>query len=118
MVPTVIDDDRHAARAVHRRTLGGYVALPNYRNYWRSAGYTEEMDAIEAAVGQGDREGVAAAMSDRWLDDVTLSGSAGQVRDGVERWWDAGVTPILVPSSTRGGQMQAFDDLFSAFESR
>src|SRR5690606_28676737 len=35
MVPTVIDADRAAARAIHRRTLGGYVVLPNYRNYWK-----------------------------------------------------------------------------------
>ena len=115
MVPTVIDDDRSAARAIHRRTLGGYVVLPNYRNYWRLAGYAEEMAAIEAALAKGDRDAVAAAMSDQWLDDVTLSGSAGQVRDGVEEWWETGVTPILVPSSTRGGQMQAFEDLFSVW---
>jgi alkanesulfonate monooxygenase SsuD/methylene tetrahydromethanopterin reductase-like flavin-dependent oxidoreductase (luciferase family) len=35
MIPTVIDDDIEAARAVNRRTLTGYVSLPNYRNYWR-----------------------------------------------------------------------------------
>ncbi|MFM8793978.1 MAG: LLM class flavin-dependent oxidoreductase, partial [Acidimicrobiales bacterium] len=32
MIPTVIDDDRDAARAVNRKTLTGYVSLPNYRN--------------------------------------------------------------------------------------
>ena len=35
MVPTVIDDDRAAADAVNRRTMTGYVTLPNYRNYWK-----------------------------------------------------------------------------------
>src|SRR3954451_9067081 len=49
MVPTVIDTDRAAAEAIHRRTLTGYVALPNYRNYWKQAGYLEEMEAIEKA---------------------------------------------------------------------
>ena len=50
MIPTVIDDDRDAARAVNRKTLTGYVSLPNYRNYWRAAGYVDEMNAIENAI--------------------------------------------------------------------
>ena len=55
-------------------------------------------------------------MSDRWLSDVTLYGSAAEVRDGVEAWFDAGVdTPILVPSATSGGQLRAIDQLFAAF---
>jgi hypothetical protein len=38
------------------------------------------------------------------------------VRDGVEAWRDAGVkTVIVVPSSTRGGQMVAFEELLTAF---
>lgn len=117
MIPTVIDDDIDAARARNRKTLQGYVALPNYRNYWIDAGYEEEMSAVSNALKERDGDGVLAAMSDRWLDDCTLSGSAGRVRDGVEAWFDAGVTsPILVPSSTSGGQQKAFDELFAAYD--
>jgi alkanesulfonate monooxygenase SsuD/methylene tetrahydromethanopterin reductase-like flavin-dependent oxidoreductase (luciferase family) len=118
MIPTVIDDDIDAARARNRKTLQGYVALPNYRNYWIDAGYEEEMSAVSAALEARDKDAVIAAMSDRWLDDCTLSGSVGQVRDGVDAWFDAGVTaPILVPSSTSGGQAKAFEELFDAFDS-
>jgi hypothetical protein len=57
------------------------------------------------------------AMSDAWLDDCTLSGPVDRVRQGVEAWFDAGVsTPIIVPSSTSGGQATAFEELFSAYE--
>ena len=116
MIPTVIDDDKEAAAAVNRKTLTGYVSLPNYRNYWREAGYVEEMDAIEAAIGKGDWAALPGLMSDRWLSDVTLYGSAAEVREGVEAWFDAGVTtPILVPSSTSGGQLKALEELFAAF---
>ena len=38
---------REAAKAVHRRRLVRYALLPNYRNYWKEAGYGEEMAAIE-----------------------------------------------------------------------
>jgi alkanesulfonate monooxygenase SsuD/methylene tetrahydromethanopterin reductase-like flavin-dependent oxidoreductase (luciferase family) len=115
MIPTVIDDDLEAARARNRKTLQGYVALPNYRNYWIEAGYEAEMQAAGSAVEAGDAAGVAAAMTDAWLDDCTLSGPPDRVRDGVEAWFDAGVTPIVVPSSTSGGQAKAVAELFDAF---
>lgn len=117
MVPTVIDENRDAARAIHRRTLTGYVMLPNYRNYWKAAGYEEEMLAIEAALEEGNREALPSLMSDRWIDDCTLSGSVGEVREGIEAWFDAGVTtPIMVMSSTKGGQFAAIEELFEAFK--
>jgi alkanesulfonate monooxygenase SsuD/methylene tetrahydromethanopterin reductase-like flavin-dependent oxidoreductase (luciferase family) len=116
MIPTVIDDDIDAARSRNRRSLQGYVALPNYRNYWIEAGYEEEMTAVVAGLEALDPDAVLAAMSDRWLDDCTLSGSVAQVRDGIEAWFDAGVTaPVIVPSSTSGGQAKAFAELFDAF---
>lgn len=117
MIPTCISDDRKAAAAVNRRTLSGYVMLPNYRNYWKEAGYEEEMTAVEKALAAGERDRIGAALSDRWLADTTLFGSASEVREGYEAWLDAGVrTPILVPSSAVGNQMKAFEELFAAFE--
>lgn len=116
MIPTCIGEDRAAAAARNRKTLAGYVTLPNYRNYWREAGYVEEMDAAEKALAAGERSRLPDLMSDRWLADATLFGSAAEVREGVAAWREAGVrTPILVPSSTSGGQMKAFEELFAAF---
>ncbi len=116
MIPICIDDDRAAAAAVNRKTLRMYVGLPNYRNYWKAVGYVEEMEAIEAALAAGDRDTVPSLMTDEWLGDVTLYGSAKEVREGLDKWLDAGLsTPILVPSSTSGGQMKAFEELFELF---
>ena len=116
MIPTCIDDDREAAAAVNRRTLTGYVILPNYRNYWKEAGYVEEMEAIEKALANKERDKLQGLMSDRWLADATLYGSVKEVREGVEAWFAAGVkTPIIVPSSTKGGQMKAFEEVMDAF---
>lgn len=115
MVPTVIDRDRHAARAIHRRTLSGYVTLPNYRNYWAQAGYAEEMSAIEDALARGDRDALPTLMPDRWLDDCTISGGPTEVRDQLEAWFDTGVLPIAVMSSTSGGQVQAIRELFALY---
>ena len=116
MVPTCIDDDRAAAAAVNRRTLTSYVKLPNYQNYWIEAGYEEEMTAIRAAIARRADDKIPSLMSDRWLRDVTLFGPAAEVREGVEAWRAAGVRAVIVvPSSTRGGQMKAFEELIAAF---
>ena len=116
MIPTCINDDIEAAMAINRRTLTSYAMLPNYRNYWKEAGYVDEMNGIEKALEAGDRDKIPHFLTDRWLADTTLFGSATQVRDGLEAWFDAGIkTPILVPSSANGGQMIAFEELFSIF---
>jgi alkanesulfonate monooxygenase SsuD/methylene tetrahydromethanopterin reductase-like flavin-dependent oxidoreductase (luciferase family) len=116
MIPTCISDDVEAAKAVNRRTLTRYAMLPNYRNYWKEAGYTDEMAAIESALAAGRQGDVPGLMSDRWLADATLFGPAGAVRDGVAQWREAGVTtPILVPSSAAGNQLTAVEEIFAAF---
>jgi alkanesulfonate monooxygenase SsuD/methylene tetrahydromethanopterin reductase-like flavin-dependent oxidoreductase (luciferase family) len=116
MIPTCISDDRAAAGAVSRRTLAGYLLLPNYRNAWRDAGYAEEMAAVEKALAAGERERIGEIPGERWLADCTLFGSAAEVREGVAAWRAAGLrTPILVPSSAAGNQLQAFAELFDAF---
>ncbi len=116
MIPTVVCDDRAEGAAVVRRVLRGYVTLPNYQQYWIEAGYADEMHAIQQAIAERRLDDLLPLMTDRWLNDVTLFGPAARIRDGVDAWRAAGVkTPILVPSSTRGGQMEAIRELFAAF---
>ena len=116
MVPTCIDADRAAAAAVNRRTLTGYVKLPNYQNYWIEAGFEEEMEAIREAIAAGQDDKIPSLMSDRWLSEVTLYGSPSEVRDGIEAWYAAGVkTLIVVPSSAKGNQMVALQELIDLF---
>ena len=116
MVPTCIDDDKAAAAAVNRRTLSSYVRLPNYQNYWIEAGFEEEMHAIREVIANNESAKIPDLMSERWLQQVTLYGSAAEVREGIEAWYETGInTLIVVPSSTRGGQMVAFQELIDAF---
>ncbi|MFI4999053.1 MAG: LLM class flavin-dependent oxidoreductase [Reyranellales bacterium] len=116
MIPTCISDDVEAAKAVNRSTLSRYAFLPNYRNYWKEAGYVEEMNAIEKAIAEKRNDDVPKYLSDKWLADNTLFGPAAKVRDGVAAWRAAGVhTPILVPSSAAGNQMKAIEEVFAAF---
>jgi alkanesulfonate monooxygenase SsuD/methylene tetrahydromethanopterin reductase-like flavin-dependent oxidoreductase (luciferase family) len=116
MVPTCIDEDRAAAAAVSRRTLTSYVKLPNYQNYWIEAGFEDEMQAIRRAIASGQEETIPRLMSDRWLSEVTLYGSPTEVRDGIEAWYATGITTlIVVPSSVRGNQMVALQQLIDLY---
>ena len=116
MIPTCISDDVEAAKAVNRRTLTNYAFLPNYRNYWKEAGYVEEMDGDREGDRRGRRDDVPKYLTDKWLADNTLFGPAAKVREGAAAWRAAGVhTPILVPSSAAGNQMKAIEEVFAAF---
>ncbi len=118
MLPVCIDNnDRQAALNVMKRNLTGYVSLPNYRNYWKEAGYVEEMEAIEKAIAAGERDRLPSLMPEHWVADCTLYGRTAEVREGLEAWFATGMkTPILAPSSTSGGQVKAFEEILAAFE--
>jgi alkanesulfonate monooxygenase SsuD/methylene tetrahydromethanopterin reductase-like flavin-dependent oxidoreductase (luciferase family) len=111
-----IDPDPAAAKAVLRKAMSHYALMPNYRNYWIEAGYADEMQAVAIAVAENRLNDVARCLSDRLLADTTLSGTATQVREGVEAWRAAGIkTPVLVPLAADGSQVSALRDVFAAF---
>jgi hypothetical protein len=63
------------------------------------------------------QDGLTRYLTDRWLADCTLYGPAGRIREGVEQWRDAGITtPVLVPLSPDGNQMNGLKAVFAAFE--
>jgi len=116
MLPVCITDDEAAALALHRRRLVRYALLPNYRNYWKEAGYGEEMLAIEQTIAEDRRDDIPHFLTDRWIADNTLYGPAAKVRDRLTAWHAAGVnTPVLVPNSINGNQITALQELFAAF---
>ena len=115
-IRTCISDDVAEAKAVLRRTMLHYAFLPYYRNYWREAGYAEEMAAIERAISDGRDDEVPRYLTDRWLADITLFGPPAAIRDGVAAWREAGIrTPVLVPLSADGDQITALRQAFDAF---
>jgi alkanesulfonate monooxygenase SsuD/methylene tetrahydromethanopterin reductase-like flavin-dependent oxidoreductase (luciferase family) len=116
MLPVCITDDEGTALALHRRRLERYVLLPNYRNYWKEAGYHEEMTTIEQALADNRRDDIPKYLTDRWVADNSLYGPAAKVRDRLGEWYAAGLnTPVLVPNSVNGNQLTALDEIFAAF---
>ena len=79
MLPICISDDVEAAKAVCRKNLIHYAFLPNYRNYWKEAGYVEEMTEIEARHRRGPPRRRAA------VSDGPVAGGCHAVRAGGAR---------------------------------
>jgi alkanesulfonate monooxygenase SsuD/methylene tetrahydromethanopterin reductase-like flavin-dependent oxidoreductase (luciferase family) len=116
MLPVCVSEDLAAAKTLLRRRLVHYALLPNYRAYWKEAGYVDEMSAIEKAIADNRSDDIPKYLTDHWLADNTLFGPAAKVRDGIAAWRAAGVnTPVLVPNSVAGNQITALKELFAVF---
>lgn len=114
-VPTVIDDDIAVALGVMRQSQAFYLGLPNYRNYWRSAGYAEEMERIETALTNGESARIPELVSEDWLRQISLFGTPSQVRDGIEAYFDLGVLPILSPVLRSESATAHYQNVFALF---
>lgn len=95
-IPAAVSDDRDGAYDVMRGDLLPYFSLPFYRAMIERSGFGEEIAAYDEAAG--DVERMRAAISARFLDELTAVGDEQAVRDGVERYRGAGATsPCIGP---------------------
>ena len=93
-----ITDDVPAARNLVRMGFGGYVATPVYNKFFEWVGYGDVAKGVREAFAARDREGSAAAMTDEFIDSVTILGSPDECREKLAAFVEAGVTtPILAP---------------------
>jgi hypothetical protein len=75
------------------------------------------MNAAEAAIAGGRTDESPKYLTDRWLADCTLYGPEARISERVELWREAGITtPVLVPLSPDGNQMNGLKAVFAAFE--
>ena len=74
--------DPAQARAVARRVVGPYLALPNYTNAWRRFGITDD-----DLAGEG---------SDRLMDFAVVWGDAAAVRRGIDAHLTAGADHVAL----------------------
>ena len=91
-VPSAVTDDKAAAYETMRNDLLTYWSLPFYRAMIERSGFGEDIARFDEAMQAGDVERAKAAISDRFLDDLTAIGSPDEVRAGIKRYADAGAT--------------------------
>ena len=93
-VPSAMSHDRATALAGVRNELHRYFGLPFYRAMFQAAGFADDVAAFDAA--SPDVEAQKLAISERFIDHLCAIGDDAAVRDGVQRYRDAGVTnPVL-----------------------
>jgi F420-dependent oxidoreductase-like protein len=91
-VPSGIAEDREKAFGAMRRELLTYFSLPFYRAMIERSGYEADVKAFDEAMASGDVDAAKAAIADDFLEALTAIGSADQVREGIERYREAGAT--------------------------
>jgi probable F420-dependent oxidoreductase len=107
-VPAAMTDDRDGAYAAMRGDLIPYFSLPFYRAMIERTGFEDEIAAYDGAAG--DLDAMRAAISDRFLDELTAVGDADGVRGGIERYRAAGATsPCIgpIPGTDLNATLQA-----------
>jgi alkanesulfonate monooxygenase SsuD/methylene tetrahydromethanopterin reductase-like flavin-dependent oxidoreductase (luciferase family) len=93
-VPSAMAYDRATALVGVRNELHRYFGLPFYRAMFQAAGFADDVAAFDA--GSPDVEAQKLAISERFIDDLCAIGDDSAVRDGVQRYRDAGVTNPVV----------------------
>jgi probable F420-dependent oxidoreductase len=93
-VPAAVLADPTEAYAALRRDLLPYFSLPFYRAMLERSGFGAELAAFDAAGGQVEE--MQAAISERFLEQLTAVGDEAAVRAGVERYRAAGASSPCV----------------------
>jgi alkanesulfonate monooxygenase SsuD/methylene tetrahydromethanopterin reductase-like flavin-dependent oxidoreductase (luciferase family) len=101
-----VTDDVPATRQVVKSVFAPYIATTVYNKFYRWMGYEDEAAAVLDAAG--DRAAMAAAVSDRIVDDLFCLGTAEQVAAKIGAYVDAGVTvPVVQPLALGREQAEA-----------
>ena len=97
-IPSAVTSDTEAAFEVMRSDLVTYWNLPFYRAMIERSGFGEDIDAFDAGMASGDIDSAMAGISEDFLRNLTAIGSPEEVRAGVERYIEAGVSsPCIGP---------------------
>jgi probable F420-dependent oxidoreductase len=98
-----------------RRHVAAYLNVPVYRAFHEWLGRTPALAPMWEAWGRGDRRGAVAAIPERVLDELLLRGPAAKVRDGIQRYLDAGVdTAVILLQSSEPETARKRETLLSA----
>ncbi len=99
----VPDEDVTIVRDFVRRMLVPYLTAEGYRRFVAAQGFEDETERVAMLWADGDREAAVAAVSDRLVEAIVVMGPAGECRERIQSFRDAGLsTPIILPLSLTG----------------
>jgi probable F420-dependent oxidoreductase len=83
-----------------RRHITGYLNVPVYRAFHEWLGRAAELSPMWEAWNRGDRRAAVAAIPESVIGELILRGSMDEIRDGVRRYFDAGIDTAFLSVST------------------
>jgi probable F420-dependent oxidoreductase len=86
-----IDPDSTDSDTMRRRHINAYLNVPVYRSFHEWLGRTEALQPMWDAWEAGDRKGAVAAVPERVVSELIVSGTAEERNAHVRRYMDAGV---------------------------
>jgi probable F420-dependent oxidoreductase len=115
-IRTCVTDDAAAARETLARDITGYATVDVYASFFRTAGYADEVSAVGAAWGAGDRAGAVKRVSPRMLDGLGVVGNEAFCRARVAEFAGTGLTqPVIVPFAPAGADRASLLRTLRAF---
>lgn len=102
-----VHDDLDVARDAARASLAYWVGLPAYNAALARAGYRAEAAEARAAFAAGDQARLAAAISDRLIDEYCLVGPPARCRERLAAWRETGATLAVMPDPVLPGEEYA-----------
>ncbi|HSS12120.1 MAG TPA: LLM class F420-dependent oxidoreductase [Acidimicrobiales bacterium] len=102
----VVTDDVDAALNAMKPGLGFYVGgmgardMNFHKDLFARMGYEKEADEIQRLFFEGKRDEAIATVPSQAVDDISLVGPAGKIRDALPQWEEAGVTTLVIGASS------------------
>ena len=114
---TCVTNDRPAALEWLRRDITGYTVADVYSRVLRRFGFTEEVEAMQAAWARGDREAAKQQINDEMVDALGVIGSAEACQAQVDAFVASGIDlPIILPFTPEAEPASAFERTIGAFQ--
>ena len=111
----IVTDDTAAAYDAIRPWLALYIGGMGakeqnfHKLVFERMGYQDEADRIQALYLEGRKDEAAAIVPDELVAEVTIIGNKDEVREGVARWADAGVTMLILSLTSPEAVREAAD---------
>lgn len=98
-VPVALDAPEALGKV--RESLAAYGVIDVYNRHFIRQGFEDEARDLSAAWERRSWRDAVAAVSDRMVDAMCVSGDVEECRAGLERYRDAGVTTLLISPVTK-----------------
>jgi probable F420-dependent oxidoreductase len=93
VIPT---EDPAVARGIARRSIAAYLTVPAYAAFQTWLGRGDALAPMQERWAAGDRRAALAAIPDETVDALFLWGSRDQIRAGVRRYLDNGLSTAVM----------------------